>query len=330
MTTAHSLPFRIEHTAAARPAKPAPVATRVANDELDRTPVRCLLRRALTESLGDLHALSPLDAPAVDGTTQLLARSRAGPQSFLVTCAEGDVAAKLRLTAESADHFKEALPVALRTAVLAPIARGEIGGLFYAVYPRCVPVVEPSLASLPRRFRMRRPALRWLLDVAKATRVVPGTTDAFAAPLTEMAESPAMPRWVRDEAMLALNRLHCGWLPRHVLTHFDLSDQNLLLHTTERDPASHGLRIADWTRARIDGFPLLDLLCLTETLNLSTSVLRRELVAHCDLLGCDTANVRSYLLAALGDLGMRQRGAPFADYRTMCERMLTRVNATGL
>jgi hypothetical protein len=68
------------------------------------------------------------------------------------------------------------------------------------------------------------------------------------------------------------------------------------------DAVAPPFRVIDWAGGSVAGAPFYDLVRLCLSLNTGRRRLRRELLAHATLLGCQPADSRHYLCVALGDL----------------------------
>ena len=113
---------------------------------------------------------------------------------------------------------------------------------------------------------------------------------------------------VRAAALETLERLADGtWSPRHVLMHNDLWKGNILLDYSpvsqiKNSSFQERFVITDWAGSMIRGYGMYDLIRLAQSLNLGAKQLRKNVTAHCLILGCDFADARCHLLSALSYL----------------------------
>ncbi len=79
----------------------------------------------------------------------------------------------------------------------------------------------------------------------------------------------------------------------------------------------------------VRGYGIYDLLGLAESTKLRGYRLRKEIESHCDILGCEFADARSHLLAALGHRGMNLGYWPFAEYSAASLESLRQLSSIG-
>ena len=66
---------------------------------------------------------------------------------------------------------------------------------------------------------------------------------------------------------------------------------------------------------------MYDLVRLSESFGLNPPSLSREVLAHCEILSCQQVDATSYLLAALGNIGLNLEHFPVERYLAMCEQV---------
>ena len=184
-----------------------------------------------------------------------------------------------------------------------------------------------GLAYLQKRFLLPR-MLTWLREATERTSHEPSKDELatiFIQPLTRMANDRRFSLLSRDLATQGLERLESGsWRPRAVLSHKDPGYGNVLIprDRTYRDRFPRGFILIDWAGAIVRGYPFANLLRIAQTSRMSASVLRAELVRHCNILSCETRDIMPYLLAAVGFVGANLGYFAEDDYLSMYEKTI--------
>jgi len=214
---------------------------------------------------------------------------------------------------------REVLGPELGRVIPTPLAQWESQGISCALFKQFRPL---SNWPVKRHLQMRRITPRvlcWLRGVAQLDR---GKSVKSEQALRALAGCPfeALQEAVRG----ALNSLEIGALiPRKRVMHGDFWSGNLLLDPNrERE-----FIVIDWGGSHVDGFPIFDLVRFAESARLPASVLRRELGAHAELLACDLADTRFYLLAALGLIWRNLGQFPPERFAAMAKRNLQTLGA---
>jgi hypothetical protein len=127
---------------------------------------------------------------------------------------------------------------------------------------------------------------------------------------------------VRVAATMARERLAAGvFRPKYVLMHGDLWKGNILLqagrNASHTDVQRSRFAIIDWAGFEGCGYAIYDLVRLARSMRISRRRLAGELVRHCAILECTTEDARSYLLTALGHIGMTLEHFPVERYVSM-------------
>jgi hypothetical protein len=214
-----------------------------------------------------------------------------------------------------------------RASILEPMLEGRAHGLSYAALPHCDGLAESRLVWWGQRALLRRPLFDWLRRSTASTLqdVEPDRIDPdFAEPLRRMASLEAGRPGFRAAACRAADRLETGaFRPRHVLMHGDLWKGNVLIR---RDAGSPGRRrwrerfvVIDWAGSESRGHAIYDLIRLAQSMALGRRSLRREVEAHCRLLGCELVDARSHLLCALGHLAGHLEYFPVSAFARTAE-----------
>lgn len=289
------------------------------------------LARALRMEASTL-ALAPLgDAPlVVDGTTKLVVRDRNARAVAVVLCSPPSTPGIVARGADRARAARAALGPELGRAVIETLAEGSISGASWVALPFCRPLPNARIAWWIRRPSVRAGLLAWLRDTAAAT-VSDATAheveSMYRAPLRRLVES-ADADALADDARNALERLDAGvWRPRVVLMHGDLWKANVLA----REGASAGeFVLIDWPASAVRGHAIYDLARMSNSFACRGARLRSELEAHCRVLGCEPAEARAHLAAALGHVALHIENFPADLYRRMVASCVAALEGAGL
>ena len=287
--------------------------------------LRVQLEAALGERQVGRLEHRPGPSRVVDETTKFLVRDQAGaPVAFVLVSPEVDpeiVARGMQLAA----RCKARLGSVAGRVIFDPLAEGEVGGLSYAAMPYWPPIQEGRLRRRCTEMLLRSGLCDWVASVAAVT-AEPVSQEhlqpSFGVPLANLAESELVDGEIRQAARASLQRLESGaWSPRHVLMHGDLWQGNILRAPVSVDGQRLRMRerffIIDWPGAVLNGFPMFDLVRLLMALRIGPRTRSREVARHCQILGCEPLDAVSYLLAALGQIGMNLGHFLPRDYAQM-------------
>ena len=217
----------------------------------------------------------------------------------------------------------------LGQAILTPLVTGVVDQYDYAVYPYCRSLPETGVAGIYYRLKFRRRLLEWIKQVTEKTSTLAlsqDRSDLFGACLEYLESCELVSERLRRGASKAKGRMLNGeWIPRHVLTHTDLWFGNVLLAPQSRKDIGWpeiGPRfvVIDWPGAIEKGYAFFDLIRIAYSLRLSRHALRKEVTRHCDILACEATDSKSYLLAALGHIGIHMERFPVELYVSMSEQ----------
>ncbi len=219
---------------------------------------------------------------------------------------------------------KEALGEKLGSVILDPLRAGVHSGLSFAVWSLCGELSSRRVLRFFQKRALARRTLKWMRAMTAHTMamVEPGALDsAYVVPLRRIQDEARLGPDIRDAAAQGIERLRSGlWQPRVALEHGDLWLGNFLLPAKAAGTSSeHGFVVIDWKGSNVAGYPVYDLLRHSRSFRLSARLLRRELLAHSDILSCDPSDLRFYLLASLGDIGLNLEHFPVERYLAMCE-----------
>lgn len=287
-------------------------------------------------SVGDPTRLCP-PRRTLDDPAKYLLRWSSGEPAAVLYLAPATAPGIVHRHVDRAEAARRILGEPLGRVVLQPMCRGEWDDRSYALMPFC-----HSLGRTPLRHKVGRSLLRpsvfgWLRAVTARTARAPEPADGEAVRVLEWIRTAGVvaPRF---QARLdqALRRLLDGvWVPRRVLMHGDLWADNILI-------APRGLQghdklfwwdrflIIDWPGSRTDGFAFYDLIRLALSLRTGPWRLRREVLAHAALLGCDPCDAWGYQAMALGSIGMNIEHFAPDQYRWIAHECLTCLESTGV
>lgn len=271
---------------------------------------------ALTSTTG-FGSIAPLkkmvgerdDLAVLDGVEKLLVWGADGRPAAVVLVSSPKAPGLVARGMQRAREAKMLLGPQLGQVILSPLCEGEAAELSFAALPHCQPLSNSKLIALMQRRRLRPVVLTWLRDATALTAAEPPPDrieSAFVRPLRRLAEDVELPAELRELGRNALERLDAGaFSPRQVLMHNDLWLGNILIddrNVTGRAGRAWAERfvIIDWPGAVIEGYGFYDLLRFAQTIKLSGDSLAREVRAHCGIFGCEPADARSHLSAALG------------------------------
>jgi hypothetical protein len=237
------------------------------------------------------------------------------------------------IVARNVDRRREASEALGRLGgvILKPMQSGTVDGRSYAIYPYCQPLYESRAAWALQRLWLRPAMLTWLRAATEVTRDRPSSQElewAFADPLQHIVSMEQMPQALRDGARVARSRLESGaWKPYVCLMHGDLWKGNVLLA-----PGSYRwdrFSLIDWGGSLVRGYAMFDLIRLSLSFKLGGKGLKREIQDHCRTLECELTDSRSYLLTALGHLGLNLEHFPINRYVQMSSTCWNHLNSAG-
>lgn len=219
-----------------------------------------------------------------------------------------------------------ALGPELGSTVLEPIAHGIHLGLTYAIWPLCSELSSVRGINRLQRLWLGPRAFRWLRRATEHTQGTTGTSESdleFAQALECVAKESLLSEEIRHAARAGLHALESSsWKPRMVLEHGDLWLGNFLLPPKCADkPNGYGFVIIDWRGAKLQGFPIYDLMRLWKSTGWGRRFLIRELDRHVEILSCHRNDSMHYLLSGLGDIRRNLDHFPMERYVAMCENL---------
>lgn len=94
----------------------------------------------------------------------------------------------------------------------------------------------------------------------------------------------------------------------------------------EADRWEDRLVLIDWAGARVDGYPMFDLVRALRSFHYSGRDAREQLLLHCDVLGCEPADISSHLCAALAFHYAHLEEWPLPRFLRMSEACLDTID----
>ena len=283
----------------------------------------------LQEALGDrdVAALEHLPGPnrLVDETAKFWVRDRRGVLfAFVLVSPAADPAIVARGMLLAAECKSRLGPDAGRV-IFKPLLEGHLDVLSYAVLPYWQPMRFGRLRGRLDQWVLRGGLCDWVAKVAElSAEVVPQDRlqESFERPLAFVADTESFDPQIRQAARVSMKRLDKGdWRPSYVVMHGDLWQGNVLFApaTVEGQwlPRRDRFFIIDWPGSALRGYPMFDLVRLLMALRLDDKARSAQVARHCQILRCEPVDAVSYLLAALGSIGLNRGHFPLGDYVEM-------------
>lgn len=297
-----------------------------AHPPLDPARISRELRDQLADALaehGGLGEISSLCAPkpVADDSLKLMIRDAAGNPVAVMLCSSPLQPELVERSMGRARDAGRLLGVGLSRVILNPFLAGHLDGCSYGVFPYREPLSGGRSRWVVQRLKLWPGIRSWLRGVIRTT--ARGVTEKewagdFLAPLEHLAANRLVNDRIRREASGAAGRLSSGqWRPRYVLAHNDLWKDNILLAPGRCRSGFYSpgdFILIDWPGSTLKGHAIYDLIRVARSFGLPRWLLRREVRAHCHLLGCAVEDARSYLLASVGHLGMHLQYFPVNRY----------------
>jgi hypothetical protein len=270
-----------------------------------------------------------------DDTSKFLVRDQSDRPRGVVLCSSPVDPDSVAGGMERARAARGALRGDLKESVLEPLREGRYCGLSYAMLSYCDSLSSSRVVNRLQRMALAPAVFRWLRQSEGATMSGPpseGVDREIAAALESLERTQGLSHRVRIAAERALDRLNSGlWAPRRVLMHGDFWLGNILI----RPKPSPGGRptpwwdrfaVIDWAGSRLDGFAFWDLFRFAQSVGASSRRLSFEIGARARILACAPEDARSYVSAALGDLGLHLNHFPFDRYAQLADSVIGDVD----
>lgn len=296
------------------------------------------LEAALTALLG--HRVTPADVTAIgatalaDATRKFAVVDREQRKKHVVLCSPESDPQRMAATAQTIRKVKDALGPTLGAHVIDVVAVGDWNGLSLAAFPHCVGLSTNALVGRVQRSLVAPRVFEWLRKATKATASdpTPDERDAFRSALVECTTVPVLSDRVRKAAAASIARLDgARFISKRVLMHQDFWIGNVMMAAPNDREAGwrDSFVIIDWPAAMIRGFAIIDLLRFAHSSSASHDVLRREVDAHCRILGCPLEDSRAHLLAFAGHLWSTLGEFPRGKFVELVEGCLSMLETVG-
>lgn len=293
-----------------------------------------LLARDLlgARGLGEFGPFAPV-GPFPDAPDLAIAKDSHGRPALAVLRAPRFAPRSVREAAAAAARAAAALGPELGARVVQSLAGGEQSGLTFEIYPYCTDLRKERWWRWVQDARLRGSLFRWLREATRVTARPPSPewlVGQLLPSLLQVAADPVHSAELRAAAARAAQRTETGeWRPVSVLLHNDLWRENIMLREAPEAGATWSSRLAfiDWRSSTVEGHGVYDLMRFSESLGLSRMGLRKQLLAHCGLLGCAPLDAAGHLLAAFGRIGRNLDQFPPNAYANLCQRLFARLQA---
>ena len=274
-------------------------------------------------------SLRELSHPAqvADAPSTFAVRQGVSPPRAVLMCSSRDYPDMVERSMARAAAAKQRLPRHEAAAILTPLLQGRVHGMSFAMLNYCRPLSRRRPLSWVQRSLVQPHILEWIFRVAESTREEPDDATRaarFGEPLRLLLSMRMLSAPLRQSARRALCRLEdADWRPKQVLMHGDLWEGNVLIDGP--DPQEHRTRwaqrfaVIDWPGSEVQGYAIYDLVRYALSSRLGPRGLHGEVTRHCAALACEPEDAMSYLLCALGHIGMHLEEFPFERYLRMVE-----------
>ena len=259
-----------------------------------------------------------------DDPSKTVVTNDSGSRMGVLICSHTANPGLIARSVERAIQSKQKLGDQLGSVILDPIVHGHFQGLSYVIWPPHRTLSSSrTLKYIQKQWLISR-VLSWLRDVTEATKTVDvndGLQSCYLLSLKQITRDAQLPDHFAVIAATGIERLESQtWRPATTLEHGDFWVENLLLPQAVRN--DYGFLVIDWAGAKLEGHPFFDLLRVSMSSGLNLRRLRDEIVAHCSILQCETADVPLYILAALGSIALNPEHLPRPRYLSMAQRLL--------
>ena len=234
------------------------------------------------------------------------------------------------------DQAKEALGKTLSRNVLNYEKAGRVNNQSYVILPFYDSFRVSNRISWPFARKQLRPAIfNWLVNATNQTRTPPTESElqlSFIGNLSYIRDNHDIDDHIRETASNALKEIdNQTWQPHFCLAHNDLWVGNLLLtkcafRLFKYMDLNNKIILIDWAGSRIKGYPIFDLIRISQSLDVVDWVIKGELKKHSEKLGCEPAQSAYYLLAAFGHIGLNLGEYPYIRYMDMVHHLSGTLN----
>ncbi|MBD1910590.1 MULTISPECIES: phosphotransferase [unclassified Leptolyngbya] len=256
-----------------------------------------------------------------DGSQKFLLRNQEGKPVAVAHWASPYAPHSVREAIARVNSAKQAVGASLAPHILGPVGHGNVQGSSFGVFQYQYPLSENKFFWPVQRAQITPHLLQFLQEVARVTQVPVPTSEIetkFAAPLQHLSLMEEVPGEIRTAAAQALCRLERGlWAPRYVLMHGDFWKGNVLL--TQKQPPEPKFVLIDWAGSKVQGYAIFDLIRMAASFKVKPKRLGENVAAHCQILGCDIRDAKSYLLAAGGHFALNLGCFPLERFVCMMQ-----------
>jgi hypothetical protein len=266
-------------------------------------------------------ALSLEDAPA-DASFKSIFQNAAGEPKLFLLCSNSLNPDLIARNVAKAREAQALLGDPLGNTIQMPLKEDRFEGLTWALF-----TLNQPLSNDPWRWRWEKariawPVTTWLTSVVRKSKIPivdQDMTQTAIAPLKAFSENEDFPMDFRQQANRSIKRIESGaWKPQTILAHNDLWKGNIMLPgSDDHGETSPKFRVIDWAGSSTKGFAFFDLMKLARSFKFPGLFTKQIIRKQCALLECAEEDVMSYLLAALGTLGMNLENFPPRIYAQM-------------
>jgi hypothetical protein len=234
---------------------------------------------------------------------------------------------------DRASAAKELLNESLGSVIIEPMAKGVYEELSFVCWPWCTPLSQSKLMGYIHRTRLRPNIFAWLDEVTQSTQQPAselGDGSGFADDLQRIADDDSCPREMRTAADCGLDEMRDGaFNATHTLEHGDFWMGNILRPQDHSAPSPYRFSVIDWAGARTAGYPFVDLIRFGLSSRMPTKVLSKQVLHHCDILGCSPQQAKYSIIAAMGYLGDHLGYFPRDRYLTLAAKVFNAIVETA-
>lgn len=266
-------------------------------------------------------------AQVADAPTRSFITDESGKKSAVLFVSNGVNPQLVGRSVKNGIEAKKVLGSDLGSVILDPIAHGIYKNLSYSIWPLQREISSNLIVGrLQKRFVVPR-IFYWLEGAARQTLCRPLNTEMkeaiYVQPLSAFCKISRYPDQLRQLALQALHAVQKENLqPITLLQHSDLWLGNILL---PRNRAAflrkrYAFYVIDWSGAAVNGVPFFDLIRFAASMRLSKASLKRLVSRHCQLLNCEVADAKLYLMVALANVARKLEHFPESRFLDMCNQ----------
>jgi len=234
---------------------------------------------------------------------------------------------------EKANSVAAKLTPQLSKHILRPASTGEYGAQSYAFWPRHVAISNKKHLRYVQIRTVNSRVLQWLCDVTATTQLPvelgEKLTNQYINPLTFLISENYVSSAIKRVASDTLKSIEATqFRPVSVLQHGDLWYGNILLErswpVSLKSPIS--FFIIDWGGANIYGYPYVDQLRYSMSLETRDGVISRYLNRYSSECNLSIRDMVSYICAYAGHLGMNRNEFPLDRYLKLIDTLILKAS----